>query len=263
MLEVEHDMQRPATRVKVVNTVFTKGKEVTAWSQSGNLVTFSPNNAVTMQKQFGEPGNYTVQFGLGSPPGPAGSVAAVRRPKAVVQWSIEGNTVTRELTVLNGTSISGQASAVSVRLFDDLVTGMVGTAGGQYVGSIQVSKGLRAGIQSPVFTPRAYQTVPGGVFVTTNGSIGVAAGVSVNVPIPEGAISVQVTASCDFSPPPVLTQADVQAVFVNEVGAPVSLWFPVPPDIVAVPSQATFLQLRHFAAPAILVDFGVVFGIDG
>ena len=247
---IEVDDMGNITPVKIV-------PELSGWSQSGTLITQNSGAGVGLQAHFGEPGNYTVQFGISAVP-PAG-LANLIRPEAEVTWRVKGNQIVRTINVANGTSISGQAEAVSVRLFDSSVAAMGGTAGIQYVGSIQVAKGIRAQAanQAPTFTPANIEN-PVGTPVVTTGSFIVAAGTSARVPIPEGAVQmlVAVTGST-FTPGP----ASVTVTAQNSLSSQLEYFPDFNPVWVPVPPLATRLNILNGLAAGVRVS--VIFGIDG
>lgn len=247
-IEFEDDMPKNAMPVEIV-------PGLVGWSQSGTLVTQNPGAGVGLQAEFVEPGNYTVQFGISAIP-PAG-LASLIRPEAEITWRVKGNQIARTINVTNGTSISGQAEAVSVRLFDSSVAAMGGTAGVQYVGSIQVAKGIRAqaASQAPIFTPVNIEN-PVGTPAVSSGSFVVGAGTSARIPIPEGAVQMLVAATgSTFTPGGVTVTAQ------NSLSSQLEYFPDFSPVWVPVPPLATRVNVLNNLAAGVRIS--CVFGIDG
>ncbi len=120
------------------------------WAQSGDLRTGQQGMGISLQTAFGELGVHTVQFFMKTPK----AVANLRiRARAEIEWSVNGNTVLRQIHVADGSAITGAAESVVVRVFDDSQWfGAPGAAPTQsYVGTIMVSPGTRASIFPPIF----------------------------------------------------------------------------------------------------------------
>lgn len=113
------------------------------WSSSGRLATRNNNVAVKLQALFPTIDTFTVQFGIGR----NGTAGVVERPQAEVTWSVAGQQIVRRFDVLEGTSISGLAEGVTVRLYDQ--GGLTGTINASYLGTIAVARGQRAGTMRP------------------------------------------------------------------------------------------------------------------
>ena len=249
----DEDAMRTTARKNAIPVHIVPG--LVGWSQSGTLVTQSPGAGVTLQAIFHEPGNYTVQFGISSVP-PAG-LANLIRPEAEITWKVQGNQVTRVINVGDGTSITGQAEAVSVRLFDSSDASMGGTAGIPYVGSIQVTKGIRAQAanQAPMFVPTNIEN-PVGTSVVTTGSFIIANGTAARIPIPPGSVQMLVGISGSmFSPGNVIiteqNSLSSQLEFTPDFSP---VWVPVVP-------LATRVNMLNSSGAAIRAS--CIFGIDG
>lgn len=231
-------------------------KEELGWSQSGTLITFNPNRAIVLQQQFPKAGNYTVQFGFNTP------ANALVRPKALISWNVKGNQVEREISPNNGTSVTGQAEAVIVKIYDDLRTGMLGTPGIAYTATINVTRGSRSvpGQQAPLFLPIDAQN-PVGTPVTIDRAIVVASSTVASVPIPKGATQVWVYATdATTVAPPVPGTAIVR--FVDPTGAGVlASFYPNSQFWAQIVPTATEIRLAALGANAI--NYQVIFGIDG
>lgn len=256
----ESEMMNPRIQQKVKN----------GWSQSGNLITFNQNAGVVLQKEFPGAGNYTVQFGIGNTftiaanGSPTAAPNAVIRPRALISWNIHGSQVEREVSVVNGTSVSGQAEGVTVRLFDGLFTGMAGVAGIRYPGLINVSKGIRPtpGQQAPIFYPDT-GVLSTGPTVILDREITLAPTVSLEVDVPRGCTQVWVTAVDGANPPTVLTAAEIQVTALNSTAlAAVASWFPLPPFWAQIPPTTDMIRITNFSA-AKNINVSLIFGVDG
>lgn len=117
------------------------------WAQSGELVPGSLARSVSMQASF-EPGNYTIQFNVINP-NTLQQVDEYIRTRATITWNINGVYVTRTIDVVNGTSISGTAEAVNVRVFDD--SNIVSTDVVPYNVTVQATLGTRPSVQQPPY----------------------------------------------------------------------------------------------------------------
>jgi len=227
----------------------------TGWSQSGNLITFT-QSGVSLQAIFSEPDVYTIQFGITPPPSPL-AFGAIIRPQAQVSWNVKGNQIVRTFDVSNGSSISGRAESVNVRLTDSLIAPMVGTPGIPYVGSIQVAKGVRPTNQIPIFSPINIEN-PLGTAVVNNGSIVLAAASSALFVVPEGASQVYIAARYT----PALVNPDLAAVLQNAT-AITQAWniTPYSPEWEPVPPSSTRLVVAN--SEAVACRLTVLFGIEG
>lgn len=133
------------------------------WSTSGKITlvgnavaTGQPRSrgSASLQVNFPKVGYYTIQFSIT----PIGNWAIdiVRRAKATITWSVEGNSVRREIEVVDGTSISGTATAVNISIVDDSNVFFPVTADSVYVVSAQVTPGTRptyGNSQPPMLLP--------------------------------------------------------------------------------------------------------------
>lgn len=125
------------------------GKKV-GWSSSGTLVTGDRTKQVTLQADFPRAETYVLEFNREN------NVASNLpiRASALITWSVEGNSVTRRISIQNGATIQGVAQAVRVVLFDDtapLPPSVVIPNGSAYTVSVQVTPGVRGSNQFPPF----------------------------------------------------------------------------------------------------------------
>lgn len=119
----------------------------TGWSQSGTLITGNAQQSVGLQAQMPEIDTYTVQFQVSPPVGDGQNGTTVGanlgfRATAFVRWSIAGNTITRQVDIGNGVSISGVCEACQVIVNDS--SAAQNPQGYGYTVSINIAKGVRA-----------------------------------------------------------------------------------------------------------------------
>ena len=142
----------------------------TAWSST---VTLLPDgkSAGSIQALFADkPGDYVIQFDFSGP---------VTSAQADITWSVEGNQVTRSVTVVSGTRVAGCGQGVKVLVRDVTTPPIVG--GNPYNVTVLITPGVRSSTQQPPYLQR-----PGtDSIILTNGSP------FATIPIPQnvGAIS--------------------------------------------------------------------------
>lgn len=214
--------------------------------------------AVRMQVGFYDPrderqrpaGLYTVQFNVDTSMIQNPTYKKVN-PVATVRWSVEGNTIQRKLSVVNGTSLTGVCDAVEVIVADetDDIIGPVppGTAL-DYDVTITIVPYPRPSSASPPILRGT--TIP----VTVLGGAG-----PVPVPVPNdaGVNAVMVMALSTGGGIPVASQQ--HGTLPDVVGS----WTPTEPRFVPLLPQAGRISLDNIGPPASSVDFTVVFGVDG
>lgn len=213
------------------------------WQQSGTLTTGDANKKVSMQAEFPKPGYYTFQFGV--IPAKSGAFRAV----AEVQFSVEGSTVRRRVTIGNGTSISGTGQAAKVTVSDDSAN-FLGFLGNDYTVWAQCSPGTRPSQNQP--------PVLQGDLVRVN------AGTQSVVPIPDnaGVISLELVAA------PLATASGLPVnsligVLSNPVGFTLKTFaITGNPGFISVPAGATILTVQNVSTAD---DYLVTptWGIDG
>jgi hypothetical protein len=219
-------------------------------------------------------GNATIQ----PPAPPPATMPNSIDTTAIIQWTVQGNKVTRIVTVGNGTSISAPAEMVSVLVLDN--TYNLVSAGGspsgsgpgfQYTVNIQVTTGVRAAILPPflnwnyppgavaltaAFTPAAYQ--PFYALAATGGAAG-----EIIVPIPTnaGVIGYIISAFDSTTPttPPIINAKQFDAGFFQLDRA--YLGPPDPSEIIPIIPNAAFIGIESPGADTI--GFSIVWVIDG
>lgn len=223
------------------------------WGQSGDVQPGTGNFSLSAQCDFPFAGVFTIQF----------SVQGVPADKAFhcvafIQWSVNGQTVTRRVSVNNGTTVSGCGSAVKVYVYDDgQPPPAAGWATDPYLVSINIVPGVRPQIQQPAtyspMTTDSGNTFPGAIIVPATSNRGIL------VPRDAGAISLFTTVG-DFSGTPViLTEASVQ---VQQNGASITRVYD-PRQPVWVPLIDSIFQLEFINTTAKDLLFSFTYGIDG
>lgn len=121
----------------------TIGSKKQGWSASGKLLSGDRSRKVNLQADFPTPESYVVEFYVKARASlTAPSVYSFpARTKALITWSVEGNSVSRIVDVANGVSVQGVGQAVRVVMYDDSQTG--GVIDGEYEVSMQVAPGSR------------------------------------------------------------------------------------------------------------------------
>jgi len=122
-----------------------------AWAQSAvinpegaNVAIKNGQSSFSLQCRLETPSVFTVEFEIGPSLDPDIPLP-INKPTAEIEWTVNGNTVRRVISVVNGTSISGTAEFVKVKFFE-LETG---TSTAPYAATAMVSPGTRAGRVQP------------------------------------------------------------------------------------------------------------------
>jgi hypothetical protein len=231
------------------------------WSGNKTLITGNIDTTLSVQADFSaDPGPYTVQFDLSIPDQPQNGVVknVAIKAEALIEWSVEGNTVTRRVDIGDGTTVSGVGQACRVVVTDQTDNAM-GDTGFEYNVTVLIAKGTRPSVdQPPTLTPFK-RTDP----ITLNLLLTIAPGGSLNVPIPldAGVISANVTVIDTGSPPAPIPEQMVQVL--QSIGGVVlrgcdpraMTWIPVIPGVSA-------LGIFNFTAGQTIM-ISVEFGIDG
>lgn len=218
------------------------------WSQSGTLLTGSPNKAVNMQVQLQESGVYTVQFNIDPPPV---TVGLGFKCQALITWTVNGNAVQRQVSLADGVGISGTGENVQVTIRDaSFRIAPAPLPQVEYIVSVQVAKGVRANTERPVFDNQELAT-------------SVAAGGTGVFPVPQesGITSFYVF----YSGSTTTTAADVITVnqLRNNVGAAnsrlndiIGMWVPLVPGVDRI-------EINNIGAGAEDTSFRVLWGVEG
>lgn len=221
-------------------TPHDKRKILSGFGRQGQLQTGRTNVTLTAQADFGETTIFTVQLDINLTGAPTGSVAFAL---AVVEWTINGITLTRTVDVALGVSISGLAESVRVRMID--TTPQSFTIGVSYTGTILIATNPRPTTAVPPILTALYTTsIPNGSF-------------SAVLPVPAGGNSLVVLASTAAGIFPTL-----RVRLQTASGA----------DLIrmAVPAGASFIPLPTGTGQAVVdnmgataADISVLWGIDG
>ncbi len=224
------------------------------WAQSGSLTTYNRTKQVSMQANFPKADNYTVQFGLSPLPETDDPIEIL----AKVTWSVEGNSVSRLVSVTNGMSIMGTGQGVKVEVSDNtqhIFPVVIGEK--DYVVSIQCAPGTRGNIQQPP----TLSVFPDG---DTIFNVGPATIVDVEIPDNAGVVSLAVTVSEAGSPSVGVPDGKTQVIHINGAGI-MKVYNPRDYEWVPIAAGATKIRLvNNFT----LVEgnhllYTVTFGIDG
>ena len=221
-------------------TPHQRRKILSGFGRQGQLQTGRSNVTVTAQADFGETTIFTVQLDINLTGTPVGTVAFCL---AIVEWTINGITLTRTVDVALGVSISGLAESVRVRLIDSTPTQY--PIGIGYTGTILIATNPRPTTAVPPVLTALY---------TTN----IAGSASTPVlPVPSGGNSLVVLASTAAGVWPTLRVRFQTASGVDLIRS-------------VAPSGQTFLPLPTGTGQAIVdnlgvaaADISVLWGIDG
>jgi hypothetical protein len=141
------------------------------WSVARNMVTGDKALIASLQADFKQkPGIYTAQFTISTidktaPPIPPGKFFAPIQAIAEIDWAVEGNTITRKISVANGASISGPGQAVRITIKDvSYISDSDFVLGQKYFVAATLTPGLRATAFPPILTieNKATTILPGG-----------------------------------------------------------------------------------------------------
>lgn len=209
------------------------------WSASG-VLTQNGSREVSLQANFPEAKSYTAQFSI------SGTDLRYKKAEAEIKWVVEGNFVTRRITIANGVSIQGAGQAVSIKIRDVSPVVIPGVAT-DYTVSVQVVPGSRGSTNNP-------PTLSGDAHIVIGG-----ASLNLNIPDNSGVISVAVLVENTLH-----NAIPDQAVIVRQQDAAaldVALYDPRQYFWVPIQGSATVLRLEnHTADPC---AFTVIYGIEG
>jgi hypothetical protein len=198
------------------------------------------DDAFQLQANFEEPGPYSAQFSVSYPDNTEFVYSCV----AQVDWKVEGNWVTRLVSVTNGTTISGTSQGVRIMIRDTSVLNIPGSVD-SYVASVQIAPGTRpVTTRGPIYQPDLPVHLPGFAVAT------------IALPMNAGITSVMVVAPVNPAPVKLIANLGVAAL-AFEYQWNVALereWHPIP-------SGVWRFQIANLDAAA--TDFLVIYGIDG
>jgi hypothetical protein len=233
------------------------------WSKSGKLLVGVPGTTLSMQADFPDSDDYTLQFGI-LPSINSGGFLIAASAEALITWSVAGNDVSRRVSITNGVSISGTGQAVKVVMMDVTPTGGAfppALIGQPYPISCQVSRGVRPAVQQPP-TLVPISAVP---FIRLGAPAGT---LFIDVPIPADAGAISYFASVlarDGLGNPIpyvegmvtVTQLGAVLFTQQDIRNP-DEWVPLVPGTTALRFQRETLP-----APNDSAIIWLVFGIDG
>lgn len=230
------------------------------WGIGGKLQVQNPSRTVGLRADFRTaPGMYTLQFGIERPGNYPGFLP--NRAVVSIEWTVNGITVLREVSVGEGVSISGCGEAVLAVVRDITTASPVIVSPPEYNVTISLTPGTRpSASRPPVLIP---PDTPGPLpFSWQNGRTFVAAATSspsASIPANAGAISINVIV--DSNPQ---TGIGDSAVIVSDVAGIIVYQYdpilyqgfqPLPPG------SASFVVQNFAAAQPFFVSAQL--GIDG
>lgn len=113
--------------------------------------------SLSLQCRLDKPQVMTVSFEIG-PSHPAGGGDANNDPVAIVQFSTNGVTVRRKISILNGAQISAPAEYVEVKVFDESTDAL----SAPYQCDVNVTPGTRGGFVQPTLQNESEVTANAG-----------------------------------------------------------------------------------------------------
>ncbi len=213
-----------------------------------NMTTGNANRVSGMQTVFPVASVYTLQFNVTPPPFPTFRATPDFRCEAIVNWVVDGNYVSRRVSVINGMSISGVGQGVNIQ-YEDRSTGFA-VGGVDYKVTASVTPGPRSSFPTfPVLLAQSFTALdPLGVLGP------------IVIPEDAGAIAVQVLA---VPPAAGAFPARVSVHMITQAGTSISRfdpalnngWIPLFPGTRAL----TIVNLDA----ANTVGVSAVYGIDG
>lgn len=251
------------------------------WSASGELIPLDRVKQVTLQVDFPVAEDYTIEFGYPTPPAPLAVLTAPPPAvidgspvftEALIKWSVEGNFVSRRVSVTNGTSVTGTGQACRIVITDASIAPATPVPPGgslltpPYIVGVQVAPGTRGNDKQPPTLQLFAQDPPiPPVFLTDTFVVAPLATVRVPVPLDSGAKSVFVNvinlAAAAVPPGSAIVSQAVSAgpgldtLLKQYDAAECCDWIPLSPG-------TTVIGLINRSAVASLV-FSVTLGIDG
>jgi hypothetical protein len=249
-----------------MKTDFTSGIEKKdGWSVSRELVSGDDSRVCSLQADFRQkPGIYTAQFLIATvdlvPPQPPGPQLLFYEPilaEAEIEWAVEGNTVKRRLSVLNGATISGPGQAVRIVVRDSTVLSSAPlpftyVLGQKYIVAVTLTPGLRAADSPPVLW--SDNGIQAGVVITINPGFDFV----LPVPIDAGSKSVLVTVASAGTPIP---EQAARVTQEDGLGIPMAAYDPRAFSFCPLVPGIAQLRLNNFGVTDLL--FSVFWGIDG
>ncbi len=204
---------------------------------------------------------YTIRFGV-SPPNAAAEnppYGATFSCFALIISTVEGNPITRKVSLGYGTALTLTAESVNVAIYDETPSEFIPTIAQEYSVTVQIAPGERASYLTPP-TFRGQTDVIDSAPSVATGTITVAAAGNARYPIDPtaGAVSVEVTV-IDATDPSLATKVTASA---TTGGVIAKTWNPqINKGFETLPPETTFVEIANTGANAVLVT--VTFGIEG
>jgi hypothetical protein len=248
------------------------------WSASGKILTRS-SQRVSLQTPDLPTDDYTVSFDLSIPPGLNNNQAVVlAQVDALIQASVDGVTISRRVSVVNGTMLTVAAERVTVQISDRSIALGGSPSDYQYDVSVGVARGSRPSVnQPPVFLPtpfpgpatgagatgtlapgaQAIWTFPddsGAISVYVSGVVQVLGGVNVPTQLKNG----DLTVSQNRRAGPISTPTDI-ALASFDASSGNSGWVPL------VPGCNEIIVINHTDSDGLNqnINYAIWIGIDG
>lgn len=242
---------------------------ITGWSKTAHVRSYFPMICDTMQADFTAmvgSNTFTIMFSVGSDRDDTLQVA----PTALITWSVEGNSVSRLVSVRDGLSISGTGQGVHVAVWDDMQPPIVGDPINpalvqNYSVEITIAPGVRASTeQPPYFTPWITRTDGGNTIIELGRSY-VSAGDVVRSTLPTngGFISILVTHG-SAGIPFVVTEDMIYMRFFSPGGFLLgALNLPYWGQWIPLPNFTGRFEIIATATLTEAIDLSVTIGVDG
>lgn len=214
------------------------------WSQTVTMVAgrSDTSNAFQFSKSCAD--TWTLQFSLDDI-----VVSNVVDCVAIVNFILEGNTLSRTISLGQGTSISGRGQGGTVTLRDNSDSAPLGS----YRVTISGSSGCRADTGNPPVYDNSDSV----------GSLAASAS-SALIPVPPNAgvtsVRVMVTSSSNA---PLVSNVNVIGLGFDET-TPVIIWSPqVDKGFIPVPAGVQFIEINNTGAASVAIFYSLLWGIDG
>jgi len=247
---VECDDKGDCTEMK--NLLKSQFSNMVRTKNAGSAATDLPPGSPVPNIQMNnlDPGLYTVQFEV-LPPGDGNGLSAY----AIVNWKVDGQPITRKLSVYSGAAISGVAESVDIQIVDysDIVNGG-GFSAAEYKIGASLSRGQRADIMQPP------------TLLTNPRAILVAATHSTTFVVPQGA---GVTSVMILVATPLSGSANTNPLAVtahgtdNVLAVTTASWYPITqgPGWIPIVPRTTSIIVQNFDTHDIEVQ--AIWGIEG
>lgn len=246
-----------------------------AYSMSTVLTVGNINEKLVLQCELDEGTMYTIQFTVKTPDSIidlSGSGSSFQ-VLAILEWSVEGNTMRRIISVANGTSVTGAGKNVTIRVFDFSLLNVATTV--QYLVSVNVAKTVRPssqvqpllaadtvrvlnGITQPAAPPYPGLIRLGNDFIRAVSSgaemildVPQDAGINAFYPIAANSIDSHTLTGFEFT---IVARDIVEVPTITWDASSLNKWIPIPPAL-------RTLNIRNDYSE--VLQCGVIFGVDG